>query len=169
MPQMTIELYDRRKRSLDLHYSGLPDSRMIQEITDAYGPNEKAVRQDWYRRKGWEPLIWRMEQNVEDLERLFYKLRLGQERALALMRTADNDNAKVGAIGKLANLISTEVELRQSLGSLPKVAEKLDVKQEIEQRLVTLNVTENEDIILNKAARILDRKLSQKKQPTKIH
>jgi len=142
---------------------------MIREVADSHGPNLKAVRQDWYRREAWEPIIWRMEQSVDDLERLFYKLRLGQERALALMRTADNDNAKVGAIGKLADLISTEVELRQSLGSLPKVADKLDVRQQIEQRLVALNVTEDEDHILNRAAGILNKRLSSEKQPSKIH
>jgi len=142
---------------------------MIKEVAETYGPNEKAVRQDWYRRPTWEPIIWRMEQSTEDVERLLYKLTLGQERALALMRTADNDNAKVGAIGKLADLVAKEIELRQSLGSLPKVAEKLHVEGEIEKRVVTFNVAENEDDILNRAASILNKKLSEKKQPAKIH
>lgn len=43
-------------------------------------------------------------------------------------------------------------------------------KVEIESRLVTLNVTEDEDDILNKAARILDKRLpSNKKKLGEVH
>jgi hypothetical protein len=164
MPQMTIELYDRRKRMLELHYSGMQTSAMINALMED-GNRESTLRVDWHRRKTWEPLIWRTEQSKEDVERLLFQLRLAREKALRLATTANNDNAKVGAIGKLGELVKLEIELRQSLGTLPKVADKLDILGKFES--VNLNVTDNEDEILSKAAAILDKKLGKNRESAK--
>jgi len=48
-----------------------------------------------------------------------------------------------------------------------KVEEKVEVKERIE--LVELHVTEDEDSILNRAASILNRKLSDKKKLAEVH
>ena len=49
------------------------------------------------------------------------------------------------------------------------LSKKLEVKEESEKRIVTLNVTESEDDILNKAANILDKKLQAKDKPVSLH
>jgi len=52
------------------------------------------------------------------------------------------------------------------------ITQKIEAKAEITERLeasIRLEVTEDEDSILNRAASILDKRLSGKKQPAKIH
>ena len=51
------------------------------------------------------------------------------------------------------------------------ITHRMEVKEEISERIevVHLDVTEDEDSILNKAASILDKKLRAKKEPAKIH
>lgn len=52
-----------------------------------------------------------------------------------------------------------------------QMTRRMKVKEEISERLeiVHMEVTEDENSILNKAAAILNKRLSEKKQPTKIH
>jgi len=66
-------------------------------------------------------------------------------------------------------------ELEQKLNYRDKLISKL-VPQKIEafqlqkiEQHVKIDVSEDEDNILNRAASILDKRLSEKKQPTKIH
>jgi len=161
MVNMTVELYDRRKAMLDLHYSGVKSITLIKEIASQYEITYDTARMDWHRRSKWEPLIWRMENSKEDVERLLYHLRLGRERALILMRTANNDNAKVGAIGKLIELVTKEIELRQSLGALPRIADKLEVSQELTIQRKTINLedySDDEREALRSVARIMEKR-----------
>jgi hypothetical protein len=165
---MTVELYARRKRTLDTYYSGLLTKKALIRIADDFDSSYDAVRIDWSRREQWEPFIWMMEESRQDAQKLLYSLQLGREQAIKLMKIADpKDSAKVGAIGKLTDVVTKEIELRQSLGLLPKMAEKLDIREKIEQ--VNIDATDDEDTILSKAAAILDKKLRKQREPTEVH
>ena len=146
MTQMTISLYDRRKRMLELHYSRMSDREMIRTIAEKEGKTYNTIRMDWRNRDKWESIIWRMEQSSEDVERVLFKLRIAIELTFELIRTAKNENAKVGAIGKLAELLVLEIELRQSLGILPKVPEQIEIEQTVRQKREVLwnELTEEE-------------------------
>lgn len=161
---------------LELYYADALNKRTMIGLAEDEGKTYDTLRKDWSRRLEWEPLIWKIEQSKEDVEGILYNLRMARARAVGLMRSASQDSVRVAAIGKLIDAISKEIELRQSLGFLPKMAERLQVEQEVRQYVGKLEVTEDEDDILCRAASILDKRLAEAKEkertkgkPVKIH
>lgn len=130
---MNMELLERRKRLLYLHYCGTLNDRAIKLLVNQINENNRqsgfkrkpltvtAVQKDLQRMGSWEPFIWAMCEAHEDAKDYLNLLQLAREKALVLMATADNDSAKVGAIGKLISVVTAEIRLRQSLGLLPNV------------------------------------------------
>jgi|GEM_PF-5029413 len=88
MTRMTIELYDRRKKMLELHFAGVSHHLIFQQISLEEGIPVDAVRKDWQRRSQWRDLIWRMTYGHKDVQELLYNLQIGRERALRLATTA---------------------------------------------------------------------------------
>ncbi len=118
---MTIDLYERRRKMLRLHYSGVAHHRIFQQISLEEGIPVDSIRKDWQRRKEWQDLIWRMTHDHKDVRELLYILRLGREKALRLATTARRDTTKVSALRVLIEIVVKEIELRQSLGEYPRV------------------------------------------------
>lgn len=128
MARMTLELYGRRKTMLELYYAGAFNKTTFKKLAEQENASEQALRRDWNRRKQWEPLIWMAKQSEEDIHKLLYVLQIARERAVSLMRSADQDSVKVSAIGKLTEIIRREIELRQSLGLLKREPEKSEIE-----------------------------------------
>ncbi len=137
--QMDLDLFYRRKRLLLLHYGGAVNSvtlrALAKQLTENYesqGIHKKvtefALRRDYDRRAKWEPFIWANWSAQDDGKDVLKFLELARENAIRLMQGADNDNAKVGAARTLAAVVKIEVELRQSLGLLPRVNMEPQVK-----------------------------------------
>lgn len=159
MARMTIELYARRKRMLDLYYAGALTADALRQLAGQYQVKETTIRRDWDRRGTWEPLIWQMiDQGQKSIVDLLHLLKLGRERAIALMTTADQDSVKVAAVSKLTELIKTEIELRQSLGQatrapitiegevkIPELAELLKQYDDIARRAARKDLPEDSD------------------------
>jgi hypothetical protein len=63
------------------------------------------------------------------------------------MGNADQDSVKVAAIGRYNESVRLEIELGQSLGNLPKVAEKVEQKIEggINDRVVIIDNSKPEN------------------------
>jgi hypothetical protein len=155
--QMDLDLFYRRKRLLILHYSGAVNSvtlrALAKQLTENYGSQgihkkvaEFASRRDYDRRAKWEPFIWANWSASDDGKDVLKFLELARENAIRLMQGADNDSAKVGAARTLAAVVKIEVELRQSLGLLPRVnmepQVKIDNVVQVQQKVELSETTE---------------------------
>jgi hypothetical protein len=129
---MKLEILERRRKMLTMHYGGNVTTislRMLaQQLTEKNQRNGikkvityAALRRDYNRRKTWESLVWQTFENGVEANDTLKFLKLARMKAITLMDSSDNDNAKVGAVGRLINVVEKEIELRQSLGQLPRV------------------------------------------------
>ncbi len=119
---MDLELFLRRKTLPKLHYVNALSAKTIRGLADQYHVSEQTIRQDWKRRSVWEPLIWAMNDCKNDPAKILRKFQFSQEQALRLMGNADQDSAKVAAIGRYNESVRLEFELSQNAGLLPKVS-----------------------------------------------
>lgn len=120
MVRMTLELFHRRKAMLIWYFSGRLNNAALKKLAEDFKCSEKALIDDWVDRKRWEPFIWESQKANDDGKDLLNQLQLAREEALYLMKTCGHALARVGAIGRYVDTIKTEIELKQSLGLLPK-------------------------------------------------
>jgi hypothetical protein len=118
--RMNLQLFRRRKTMLIAHYSDRLNHTSLEQIAEEFDCTVKALLNDLAKREDWEPFIWEAQQAHEDGKKQLNLLQLAREEALYMMKTCKNPNARVGAIGKFIDSIKAEVELKQSLGQLPK-------------------------------------------------
>ena len=117
---MNLQLFRRRKTMLIAHYSDRLNHTSLEQIAEEFDCTVKALLNDLAKREIWEPFIWEVQQAHEDGKKQLNLLQLAREEALYMMKTCKSPNARVGAIGKFIDSIKAEVELKQSLGQLPK-------------------------------------------------
>ena len=80
----------------------------------------------------WLPEIMGIKESEERVtSELVATLRVTQSRALNLAETADNDNAKVGALRATGEAVSREADIRLKTGLLRAAPIQLELKQEI--------------------------------------
>ena len=118
--RMNLQLFRRRKTMLIAHYSDRLNHTSLEQIAEEFDCTVKALLNDLAKREIWEPFIWEAQQAHEDGKKQLNLLQLAREEALYMMKTCKSPNARVGAIGKFIDSIKAEVELKQSLGQLPK-------------------------------------------------
>ena len=118
--RMNLQLFRRRKTMLIAHYSDRLNHTSLEQIAQEFDCTVKALLNDLAKREIWEPFIWEAQQAHEDGKKQLNLLQLAREEALYMMKTCKSPNARVGAIGKFIDSIKAEVELKQSLGQLPK-------------------------------------------------
>jgi len=152
--QRKLDLLYIRKRLLYLHYSFNISSaafrklaEQLSETNELLGSRRRVsceyLRQEYRRRGSWEPLVWAAFEGTPEIKKNTHDvlkfLSFARMNAIALIEAADNDSARVGAIGKLVTVIEKEITLRQSLGELPRVtmepAGKVDVNVNTERQL----------------------------------
>ena len=120
--KMNLAVFHRRKQLLAAYYSGILNPAFMRELAVQYHCSQAALYADWERRAKWEPLIWASQEAHEDGKALLGQLQLAREAALRLMLNPRlGDNARVAAIGRFTETVKTEIEMRQSLGLLPKI------------------------------------------------
>lgn len=120
-----IKLYNRRKKLLLLIYSGQLSENSLKELARLTDTKYATLYKDLQRRQKWEPYMWACYQGTEDAKEHLKLLELAEENCIQLIKTADNDSARVGAIRTLVYIEKTKIELRQSLGLLPKTTTDL--------------------------------------------
>ena len=161
---MDLDIFYRRKRLLLLYHAGkvnkLSLRALADQLTERYQRNgiNKTVkvatlRKDLQCRAKWERFIWAREEAHEEEKEQLKFLQLAREKALYLMYNADNDCAKVGAIGKLVAVVTADIKLRQSLGILPNVENsmsRVDPKSQQENVIV-------DEALLRRYSEIIDR------------
>ena len=117
---MDLQLFHRRKTMLITFHSGRLNPASLEQMAQDFNCTCKALLKDWSKREIWEPFIWEAQQATDDGLKIVMQLQLAKEEALYLMKTCKAPNARVGAIGRYTEAIKLEVELRQSMGLLPK-------------------------------------------------
>jgi len=148
----------RRTAFFKRHLIGQEHPQIIAALQPKYGGNAATYYNDWSRRKEWLQDIIKVGDAETWSNELIAEV---HETRAGLWRIAVNseiqDAVRLGAFKLLQDSLIREIEALQSLGLLPKVAEKLEQKNGImEERRILLDVTEDEDAILCRAARILD-------------
>ena len=135
-PRRTSEIITARRLRL-LTRAALDEhliSRTIKDLAVELNVSENCLREDWRNRRSWAPAI--LEMNPSEAEnaliRLFNQWHMS---ATTLMRIGvDSENIKalprVLALRALTESTDREIVRRQSLGYLPKVAEKLEVMEQ---------------------------------------
>lgn len=156
-----LALFNRRKRLLLLYHSGNLNSYSLKALCNQLNENNvlsgitkkvtmAALYKDLQRMPRWEPFIYAMlASHIEaeqDAEEYLKFLKLAREKALFLMIAADNDSVKVCAIGKLIDVVSKEVRLRQSLGQLPNVERNVMNIGSVTQNQ-QFNIVTNEELL----------------------
>ncbi len=94
----------------------------MRVLAEQYHCSQAALYADWERRAKWEPFIWASQEAHEDGKALLFQLQLAREAALShMLNPRIGEGVRVGAIGQFTKAVKTEIEMRQSLGLLPKV------------------------------------------------
>jgi hypothetical protein len=109
-------------------------SKTIKDLAVDLKVSEKCIREDWRNRRSWAPAILSMDTSEAEttLIRLFNKWAMSTDTLLRIGVDSENYKAfpRVMALRALTESICREIEKRQSLGYLPKVAEKLEVTEQ---------------------------------------
>lgn len=152
-------LMARRKEFFERHLLGIPHPKIIKSLQERYGGTERAYYKDWANRKNW---LWMLIPGDREDMAAELVAEAHQSRAYLWRMAVDKkvqDAVRLGAWKLIQEGIAREVDVLQSLGILPKVAEKLEAKilEARVEHLILENVTEDEGKTLDAAARILNK------------
>lgn len=164
-------LLARRKEFFERHLLGIPHPNIIKSLQEKYGGTESAYYKDWAKRKNW---LWMLVPGDKEDMAASLIAEIHQSRAYLWRMAVDKniqDSVRLGAWKLIQEGIGREVELLQSLGSLPKMAEKLEQKimEARVEHIILENVTKSEADILEAAERILAKRLGSKKEPAPVY
>jgi hypothetical protein len=173
--RMNLKLFRRRKTMLIAHYSDRLNHTSLEQMAEEFGCTVKALLNDLAKREIWEPFIWEAQQAHEDGKKQLNLLQLAREEALYMMKTCKNPNARVGAIGKFIESIKAEVEIKQSLGQLPKqIQPAVLINQNVLQQTntdieSTVNLLADYEDVISEAAREELESLRQNSPEESVH
>ena len=173
--RMNLRLFRRRKTMLIAHYSDRLNPTSLEQIAEEFDCTVKALLNDLAKREIWEPFIWEAQQAHEDGKKQLNLLQLAREEALYMMKTCKNPNARVGAIGKFIESIKAEVEIKQSLGQLPKqIQPAVLINQNVLQQTntdieSTVNLLASYEDVISEAAREELESLRQNSPEESVH
>ncbi len=173
--RMNLQLFRRRKTMLIAHYSDRLNHTSLEQIAEEFNCTVKALLNDLAKREIWEPFIWEVQQAHEDGKKQLNLLQLAREEALYMMKTCKNPNARVGAIGKFIESIKAEVEIKQSLGQLPKqIQPAVLINQNVLQQTntdieSTINLLASYEDVISEATREELESLRQNSPEESVH
>lgn len=165
---MKQEVLERRLDLLKLEGNGLLPAEIVKELSVKYNKTERNIYYDFETKHKWQPQLEQLEKALLTVinrhDQLYRKASLNYIKA-------ENQKQKLYALNLMRQINKDAFDILANTGKIELAVRRMEVKEEISERLevVHLNVTENEDDILNKAAAILDKRLSEKKQPTEVH
>lgn len=128
-----IRIWDRRVEMLRQALQGIRPSAIVKSIQANddlnVGVSDSTLWDDWTKREEWMPVLLRIREDIAELpiSEAFAGLLEARRLAFNLYLRAKNDFAKVGALREIRENIKAEMTLRQSMGLIPKVAEKYDL------------------------------------------
>lgn len=168
---MRKDVMARRREYYELHLLGIPHPEIIRTLKKKYGVATQTLYNDWSLRKEWLPELVAGDPETFTSELL---AEIHASRARLWRMAVDKevkDAVRLGAYKLILEGIGREVELLQSLGRLPKMADRLEqvIEEERVEHIILENVSEDEKTILEAAARILDKKLGSKKRPPPVY
>jgi len=121
-----METVERRSELLRMEGLGLSVTEIVKELSVKAQVSERTVYKDFQSRSFWQPTV----QQYEGLERTYHKNlnRLEQiyRKASLIYLNADNDNAKVGALRLMLDIVMRLHEIHV----LPNILNRLrDVEE----------------------------------------
>ena len=129
---MKPSLYERYLRIISMMAQGLKPTAIVKAIASEFKVSERTAWRYWSTRENWMPEIVRLEGKSEAV--ISELLAALQETRTLLFNTyldADNSAAKVGALKQIAQQVVQEIDIRQSLGLLPRKPIEIDQKTEV--------------------------------------
>lgn len=129
--RMDLTLFNRRKEMLYLKRSGRLSPASLKQLEEKFGVAEQALYDDWSDRERWEWSIYEPQKASLELKALLRDLQIAREELMWLAKTSPNVSARVAAGAQIINSVKMDVELRQSLGELPRVKMEPTVNVEV--------------------------------------
>jgi hypothetical protein len=83
---------------LDMILKGVHTSIIISQLAEKYKISERCLWSDWGRRAKWVPILLKLEKYAHFAETAELKLTAVQKAAWSIYHSAENDNARVGAL-----------------------------------------------------------------------
>jgi len=163
------DIWEVRLMMVKLWAEGFGFTEFASKVREAFHIERRDLAKDWKSRKRWFPVLTRLKDTdfiVSELSLRMQRLMEAGWDTYRLAKECNNHNAMVGAVAQLSNIIKQEIELEQSLGILPKVADKLEVKEE---NVNLPNVSNTDMQVLNEAAAILNKKHPSSSRSGQIH
>lgn len=163
MTRMNQTLYERRLDSLRFHSRGIPPSVWTKELAQKYKVFADTIWRDWNQRHTWLPVVANMKNPETVMAGCVQENIQVKQAAWKLYHSAQNDTAKAAALKVILEVNDRLFSLTSpSLEFSPREI-KLRWIGDSEDQSVELDVTDEEDVILTKAAGIIDRKRRKKR------
>jgi hypothetical protein len=153
-----LQRWERRKQMVRQWAEGRLLSEYEDAISKLFNISVIAIQRDWGRRKRWMPVLAHMEDAKFKMSDILLRVqRIGEAcwETYRMAKKANNMNAMVGALDKLLSLAVRETELCQSLGILPKIAEKLhleSVQKKVDVSVDIKAVLERYETVIERAS-----------------
>jgi len=136
------QVLERRLELLKLEGLGLSQGEITKVLAEKYGLCTRTVQYDFEHRSAWQPMFTGVNPRAWQLKSL-NRLEFLYREAAFILKTTQNDLAKLGAINSMRETVKEEVELLglnavKDLGSVQKmIIEIVDsVKYSAEQKKV---------------------------------
>lgn len=121
-----LEMLERRKLMLESNQRGVPYTKWVKEIAEKYNVSERTIRGDWTNRDTWLPQIVSTDSIQKLFLELLAELKSVREEYWTIAKTAANENARVGALNSLKEIIFRQVGLLQSIGLVHKEPDRIE-------------------------------------------
>ena len=133
---MNLKLLKRRVEMLDTVNRGFHPAIVIGQLVEKYSVSERCLWSDWERREKWVPALLDLEKFAGFAESFEAKLNAVQKAAWSTYATADNDNARVGALKVVLDSLEvySDIVLSRDILSRLEHIEELAEKKILEKR-----------------------------------
>ena len=132
---MNQDLRERREKLLDLRFKGLPMNEIVTDLSKDYNVTESAIYMDWSRRDTWIKEVTEFTDLDSELYESLSHIKKARNKALLLVYSSDNDNAKVGALRLYADMNFKIINVIMDLKKYRDIEEIKERLMELEQIL----------------------------------
>jgi hypothetical protein len=122
---MNQNLFNRRTEILGLVCKGVTIQALSKDLADKYAVSPRSIQNDWSRRQQWLPQIAKITDPTV-LPILVQGLQEIIPNAWYEYKTADNSNARIGALRLAKEAYCDILEILQSVGFIEKKPVQVD-------------------------------------------
>ena len=115
---MLETVHERRKQMLKFRALGIPTTEWVSLLAQKYGVTERAIWEDWHRRKSWLAKVSGMTDVADEINMSMAKLKTIEEEAWRTYDGAENAQNKLVALKIRFRAVRDEIEILQSLSEV---------------------------------------------------